>query len=65
MRCWDAKGYKRVRLSLSKVFVYVSINEDVLVKFIVQSARRHPSVINLDRGKTLAKGNVHCMNFFP
>ena len=25
---------------------------------------RHPRVIDLDRGKTLAKGNVHRMNFF-
>ena len=31
----------------------------------VQSDKRHPRVIDLDRGKTLAKGNVHCMNFFP
>ena len=31
-------------------------------KFIVQSTKRHPRVIDLDRGKTLAKGNVHCIS---
>ena len=30
------------------------MNEDVFVKFIVQSAKRHPRVIDLNRGKTLA-----------
>ena len=36
-------------------YVYVSTNEDVFVKFTVQSAKRHPRVIDLNRGKTLAK----------
>ena len=42
---------KRLRLSLSKGCVYVSTNEDVFVKFIVQSAKRHPRVIDLGGGK--------------
>ena len=55
---------KRLRLSLSKGYAYVSTYEDVFVTFIVLSANRHIRVIDLDRGKRLAKGNVHCMNFF-
>ena len=42
----------------------MSTNEDVFVKFIVQSAKHYPRVIGLYRGKTLAKNNVHCLNFF-
>ena len=57
-------SYKRLRLSLLKGYVHVSINEGVFVKFTVQSAERHPRVIDLDREKTLAKGHVHCMIFF-
>ena len=40
------------------------IKTSLIVKFIVQSTKRHPRVIDLDRGKTLAKGNVRCMNLF-
>ena len=44
--------------------MYMSLQMKTSVKFIAQSAKHHPRVIDLDRGKTLAKGNVHCMNFF-
>ena len=47
------------------MYMSLQIKTTLFVKFIVQSAKRHPRVIDLDRGKTLAKVNVHCMNFFP
>ena len=46
------------------MYMSLQIKTTLFVKFIVQSAKRHPRVIDLDRGKTLAKVNVHCMNFF-
>ena len=45
------------------MYMSLQIKTTLFVKFIVQSAKRHPRVIDLDRGKTLAKVNVHCMNF--
>ena len=41
----------------------LQIKTTLFVKFIVQSAKRHPRVIDLDRGKTLAKVNVHCKKY--